>query len=215
MSGQAGNAGAMPTNTTNPNGTGMGIPFINSMPKNLIAPTFGEGVYNPQQGAQMGTNISPFYGPNNTLSGQFGKFLQPGFPDPTAPPPPMPPPGPRPANNVFEFPAGGRYLLPADDPNWQPAHLPNELQLYKVDEFGYLIPQTQYFGLPDVQQWNAETPPTYQWGEDVRLDESGLPRQRWLRRQIAGEPTYDDYGRSERRALASNLLGLYSGSLFQ
>jgi hypothetical protein len=57
-----------------------GIPFMNMVPQNLVNPTYGNRIYNPNIGARMGSGINPFFGPGGTLSGQFGQFVQPGFP---------------------------------------------------------------------------------------------------------------------------------------
>ncbi len=88
-----------------------GVPFMNIMPQNLIEPTYGSQIYNPQVGAQLGSGVNPFFGPGGTLSGQFGQFLQPGFPAPgqgqagtpwpTQPmQPAQPPTPPRPVTSV-------------------------------------------------------------------------------------------------------------------
>lgn len=72
-----------------------GVPFMNIMPQNLIEPSYGSNIYNPQVGSQLGSGVNPFFGPGGTLSGQFGQFLQPGFPAPgpgqTGTPNPFPP----------------------------------------------------------------------------------------------------------------------------
>lgn len=93
-----------------------GVPFMNIMPQNLIEPTYGSQIYNPQVGAQLGSGVNPFSGPGGTLSGRFGQFIQPGFPIPGSGQTGTPPGGPSPFP-----PMGGQSAgVPTVPPGVQP-----------------------------------------------------------------------------------------------